>query len=210
VRQDVAAAIHAAFAELLAGFDEVGSLFRRVGRRVQPEEAVVVVDAVDVGLAVAGAARIPAEDVELVEQRLAVDATGVVGQARAAEPRAAGVDQQGADAVARLRGQLPNDVQADGLAVGVGVVQRHLQVTLLDAVGHLGPAERVVVARQSRVGGLGGVGGVGGFGGVGRVGGSRDVERVGRRQRDAIDGAASAAALADALIDAVAARGDQQ
>jgi hypothetical protein len=40
--------------------------------------------------------------------------------------------------------------------------------------------------------------------------GSRDVERVGGVQRDAIDGAASAAALADALIDAVAARGDQQ
>ena len=76
-----------------------------VGCGVEAEERVEVVDAVDVGLASPHPPGVPGQDVERVEQGVAVDLPGELGEEQGAHTGPAGVDEQGADAIVGVAGQ---------------------------------------------------------------------------------------------------------
>ena len=120
------------------------------------EEMVVVVDAVDRRFAGTRAARIPPDDVEVVEQRLAVDLVGVQGEVGASETGASRVDEQAADPLLRLR-QMPGDVQLEVALRWIGVVDRRRERADLDPSGITDrrPAERIVGRIERRVAVLG-------------------------------------------------------
>ena len=81
--EDVRVLLDALVGEVLGEVDDLVALGLVVGRDVDAGEVVVVVvDAVDRRRAEAGAARVPADDVEGVEQRLLVDLVGVDGRSR--------------------------------------------------------------------------------------------------------------------------------
>ena len=147
------------------------------------EVRVVVVDAVDVRLREAGAARVETDDVERVEQALAVDEVGLRGEVGAAVAGAAGVHEQYADARRGLERTVAHDVDLDLLPVGVGVVERHGDAGLVDAGVDLGPldlARRGGVDHRRRGGlGRGCLGGGRCLGGGGRLGRGRCLGRGG-------------------------------
>ena len=127
---------------------------------------VVVVDAVDRRLAVAGATRVPADDVEALQQLLAEQELGAGGVLGAAESRPARVDQQRADLVLLVVGQPAGEEQLELRPVGIVVVDRHFEDRGLQPLVELAPLERRFVIGLV-------VGVVGGAGGVGRRRGRR-------------------------------------
>ena len=101
---EVLAALDALVGEVLGDVDDLLALGVVVGGDVGAGVVVVVVvDAVDERLALAGAAGVPADDVEAVEEVRAVDELGRLGEDRPAEAGSAGVDEQRADARDRDR-----------------------------------------------------------------------------------------------------------
>ena len=144
VFDDVGVVGHAVIGELLGEVDGFLSLLRGLGRDVGlGEEAVVVVDAVDGRLALAGAPRIPADDVEMVEQLLVVGHEfGEDGELAPTESRPAGVHEQGTDPLVGLGGAVAGEVELEGGALGIGVVDRDVERRNIDALGGLLPLDR--------------------------------------------------------------------
>ncbi len=104
------------------------------------EEAVVVVDAVDERLALAGAPGIPPDDVEMVEQLLVVGhELGEDRELAPAESGSAGVHEQGTDPLVGLGGAVAGEVQLERRALGIGVVDRDVERRDIDAVGEVLP-----------------------------------------------------------------------
>ncbi len=120
---------------------------------------VVVAQAVD-RAALAGAARVEADDVVGVEQRLAQHRARVGGVVGAGRARTAGVDDQRADPVTRGRHSQQREI--DRVAVRVAVVEGHLERGALVAGVAVVPVQRLGVVRRER--------------GVGRLG-DRGVDR---------------------------------
>ena len=104
---------------------------------------VVVVDAVDGTLALAGAAWIPADHVEVVGDLVAEPAGGPQRQRGAIGTRATAVGQQRSCRCVR-RGAVTSDVQIDRVALRVGVVDGHRDRALIDTIGELRPLDRVL------------------------------------------------------------------
>ncbi len=136
---------HAVVGELLGEVDELLRSGVGLGRDVGlGEVAVVVVDAVDERLALAGAPRIPADDVEPVEQLPVVGhELGEDGELAAAESGPARVDQQGADPFVGLGGAVAGEVELERRALGIGVVDRDLERADVDGVVELLPLDRL-------------------------------------------------------------------
>ena len=106
MEHDALVLLHAPIGELLRLGDQVATLTLVVGGDVDLGEIrVVLVDAVDVRLAEAGAARVPTDDVEAVEQTLVEDLLGVEREVAAAEPGPARVDEQRPDAMLGVVGE---------------------------------------------------------------------------------------------------------
>jgi hypothetical protein len=124
------------------------SRFIGLGRRVDVrEERVVVVDAVDRGVALTGTARIPADDVEPLQQRTVVDLGGEDRQIRTAEPRAPRIDQQRADLAVLVEGVVPGDEQLESRTVGILVVDGNIDRGHVDGVIEVVPLDRFGVER---------------------------------------------------------------
>ena len=97
------------------------------------EVRVEVVDAVD-RARLPGAAGVPADDVEVVEQVAAEGGVACVDQRGAGEARAAGVDEQRTDLVALVGGRVALEGELDRALGRVGVVERDLEVAHCEAV----------------------------------------------------------------------------
>ena len=141
VLDDVGVVGNAVIGELLGEIDSFLLLLRGVGGDVGlGEEAVVVVDAVDERLALAGAPRIPPDDVEMVEQLLVVGhELGEDRELAPTESRSAGVHEQGTDPLVGLGGAVAGEVQLERGALGIGVVDRDVERRDVDAVVELLP-----------------------------------------------------------------------
>ena len=173
---DVGVVLRAARREVLGDVDDLLALRLVVGRDVGAGViGVVVVDAVDRRLALAGPAGIPPDDVEALEELLTEDELGEQPEIAAAEARPTRVDQQRTDLVVLVPGQMARDVQLGRLAIGVVVVDGHLEDGRLRVLADLSPVERA-----SRLGALRGrrLGGVCGIGRLRRLG----FRRLGRRR----------------------------
>ncbi len=109
------------------------------------------------GLLEPRAARIPGDDVEVVEQRLPEVQLGEHGEVASAESRAARVDQQAADPLVGLHRQMAGDVQVDRALRRIGVVQRRRERADLDlsGVAERRPSERIGGRIEGRVAVLG-------------------------------------------------------
>ena len=142
-----------ALGEVLGQVDDLLALGVVVGGDVGAGVVVVVVvDAIDGRLALAGAAGVPADDVEAVEEVLAVDQLGGRGEDRPAEPGPARVDEQRADALdgslARCRTRYRLNSGRRGWRSRSGP-----RGTLLEPVAERRPLDRLGVERRQRVDG---------------------------------------------------------
>ena len=175
---------------LLGQIDQFGSLGVVVRRDVGSGEVAVVVDvvdAVDDTLAASGAARVPADHVEIVGDLRSEPAGGIERQRRAISTGAATIGEHRTGRWVGGR-SMTGDVQVDGVALWVVVVERHGQRALVGSFGDRCPLDGVV--ERFRRGGLvrsGVDGGVGDTGDVTRCNG-RVVRTAGAgSQRDRCD-----------------------
>ena len=138
--------------KLLGQVDDLLALGVVVGRDVGAGEVlVVVVDAVDRRRRVAGAPRVPADDVEVLEQLLVVAELGAGGERRPAEAGPAGVDEQRADPGVLVGRAVAHEEQLERPRGGVVVVDRHLQQAGVELVVELLPVDRTRRLRRVRL-----------------------------------------------------------
>ena len=136
-------------AKRLVGVDDLGALGVVLRGVVAGEVRVVVVDAVDRRRALAGAARIPSDDVEPLPERPVVDLGGSQREHAAAEPGPARVHEQRADLVLLIERVVARQVELERRAVRVAVVDRNIERADVDSVVELRPLDRLRLERRA-------------------------------------------------------------
>ena len=128
------------------------TLLSAVGRGVDGEIGVVVVDAVDCRHRLPGTAGVPAHDVEAIEDLLGEDGGGVPREIGATEARTAGVHEQRTDALVRLEREVTHDGKPDTLGTGCEVVEGRDERGALKTLSTGGPLEDRDVPLRKRGG----------------------------------------------------------
>ena len=154
--EDLGVLLSACRFELFSEVDDLLAFGFIIGSDVGARKvAVVIVDAINGRRALASATRIPANDVELLEQRLAVDRIGLHRELAAAKTRAARVHQQRANALAGLGGQVPRDEKVECAFGRILVVDRNPKSARLHAIfcgAEIFPVEGVARWINSKLG----------------------------------------------------------
>ena len=118
-----------------------------VGSGLDAEHRIEIVDAVDRRGRITGTAWVEPDDVEPIEQRVAVDGPGLLGEHVAAVARTAGVHEQRPDASIGVGCGSAHQRDRDGGATGILVVEWHAEPAGLEADSGGTPLDRIDLER---------------------------------------------------------------